>query len=123
KPLTKDWSWGFNLCFVGGADAATYYPSQGGLLGGSITPVQSLGINALTPGTPPNLRMAIDFTDLNMTAHLPILTEGGIDLKLGRQSSPIRADDSARGPLRVFESMDYNTFYGTEGRFTGLVAN
>jgi hypothetical protein len=122
RPLTQDWSWGFNVLFWGGADPATFYPSRGGLLGGSVTPVPSLGIQALTPGTPPNLRMAIDFTDLNLLAHLPIFTEGGIDVKIGRQSTPIRCDDTAKGPLRVFASLDYNTFYGTEGRFTGATA-
>src|SRR5208283_491764 len=88
KPLDpKECSWGFNAILLAGADAAFLSP-----IGGWFRQT--------------NERYGIDFTDLNLTAHLPFLTEGGIDIKAGRQTTCL-------GPMgaiawqRTFDSSDY----------------
>ena len=56
-----------------------------------------------------------------MTAHLPILTDGGVDIKAGRQTTVL-------GPMgalpwqRPFDSSDYAWYNMEEGRFTGVSA-
>jgi len=101
KPLDpKDWSWGFNAIFIAGADAAFLGPTAGGWA-----------------NTDP--RFGSQFTDLNLTAHLPILTEGGVDVKAGRQTTCL-------GPMgalpwqRYFDSSDYAWYNEEEGRYTGV---
>ncbi len=103
KPLTKDWSWGFNALPYAGSDPAEVNPSKGAII------------------LDPDSHMGLDFAELNLTAHLPVLTEGGIDLKLGRQSSEINGM-STKAPYRVFYSVDYPFYYETAGRYTGLTA-
>ena len=69
KPLNeKELSWGFNAIFIAGADASFLGPTAGGWAN-------------------TNPRFGSQFTDLNLTAHLPILTEGGVDIKAGRQTT------------------------------------
>ena len=69
RPTKKDeLSFGFNCIFIAGADAAFLSPTAGGWA-----------------NTDP--RFGSSFTDLNVTAHLPILTEGGVDIKAGRQTT------------------------------------
>ena len=104
KPLDpKDWSWGFNAIFITGADAAFLTPTAGGWKN-------------------TNPRFGADFTDLNLTAHLPILTEGGVDVKAGRQTTVL-------GPMgalpwqRPLDSSDYAWYNMEEGRYTGVSAN
>src|SRR5207247_179374 len=64
-------------------------------------------------------RFGSQWTDLNLTAHLPILTEGGVDIKAGRQTTIL-------GPMgslpwqRPFTSADYAWYVMEEGRFTGV---
>jgi hypothetical protein len=101
KPLDpKCWSWGFNAIFIAGADAAFLTPTAGGW-----------------QNTDP--RFGASFTDLNVTAHLPILTEGGVDVKAGRQTTVL-------GPMgalpwqRYFDSSDYAWYNMEEGRYTGV---
>jgi Putative beta-barrel porin-2, OmpL-like. bbp2 len=104
KPLDpKDWSWGFNSILIAGSDAAFLNPTAGWF-----------------KSTDP--RFGLSFTDLNVTAHLPILTEGGVDVKFGRQTTVL-------GPMgalpyqRYFDSSDYTWYNEEEGRYTGLSAN
>ncbi len=101
KPLDpKDWSWGFNSIFIAGADASFLTPTAGGWKN-------------------TNPRFGADWTDLNLTAHLPILTEGGVDIKAGRQTTVL-------GPMgalpwqRYFDSSDYAWYNMEEGRYTGI---
>jgi Putative beta-barrel porin-2, OmpL-like. bbp2 len=101
KPLDpKCLSWGFNCIFIAGADASFLTPIGGGW-------------NNTNP------RFGGDFTDLNLTLHLPILTEGGVDIKAGRQTTCL-------GPMgalpwqRYFDSSDYAWFNMEEGRYTGV---
>lgn len=104
KPLdAKELSWGFNAIFIGGSDAAFLGPTAGGWAN-------------------TNPRFGTQFTDLNVTAHLPILTEGGVDIKAGRQTTVL-------GPMgalpwqRTFDSSDYAWYNLEEGRYTGISAN
>ena len=103
KPLDETtWSWGFNAIFIAGADASFLTPIGGGW-------------NNTNP------RFGADFTDLNLTAHLPILTDGGVDVKAGRQTTVL-------GPMgalpwqRYFDSSDYAWYNMEEGRYTGVSA-
>ncbi len=93
-------SWGFNVIFMAGADASFLQPTAGGW-------------NNTNP------RFGGEFNDLNVTAHLPILTDGGVDLKIGRQTTCL-------GPMgalawqRPFGSSDYAWYNEEEGRYTGI---
>jgi Putative beta-barrel porin-2, OmpL-like. bbp2 len=104
KPLDpKCWSWGFNALFLAGADGAFLTPTAGGWR-----------------NTDP--RFGAEFSDLNVTLHLPVLTEGGIDIKAGRQTTVL-------GPMgavawqRYFDSSDYAWYNLEEGRYTGISAD
>ncbi len=101
KPLDPNcWSWGFNAILITGADASFLEPTAGGW-------------NNTNP------RFGASFTDLNLTAHLPILTDGGVDVKAGRQTTIL-------GPMgvlpwqRTFDSSDYASLNMEEGRYTGV---
>ena len=101
KPLDpKEWSWGFNAIFIAGNDAAFLTPTAGGWAN-------------------TNPRFGTSFTDLNLTAHLPILTEGGVDVKAGRQTT-ILGPMGALPWQRYFDSSDYAWFNMEEGRYTGV---
>jgi hypothetical protein len=101
KPLDpKCLSWGFNVIFIAGSDASFLTPLSGGWR-----------------NTDP--RFGSSFTDLNVTAHLPILTEGGVDLKAGRQTT-ILGPMGALPWQRYFTSSDYAWFNMEEGRYTGV---
>jgi hypothetical protein len=104
RPLDpKCWSWGFNALFLAGSDGSFLTPTAGGWR-----------------NTDP--RFGASFTDLNVTAHLPILTEGGVDVKGGRQTTVL-------GPMgaiawqRYFDSSDYAWYNLEEGRYTGISAD
>ena len=104
RPLDPNcWSWGFNVQAMGGADAAFLNPSKGAIIRN------------------PDPRMGFEFADLNVTAHAPILTDGGVDFKIGRQTSAI-GSQAAQAPWRVFASSDYQWYAAQEGRFTGITA-
>jgi hypothetical protein len=104
KPLDpKDWSWGFNCIFIGGADAAFLTPTAGGWAN-------------------TNPRFGTSFTDLNLTAHLPILTDGGVDIKAGRQTT-VLGPMGALAWQRYFDSSDYAWYNEEEGRYTGISAD
>ena len=100
----KNWSWGFNVIFIGGC--RRFVPRR---------PPRAVGRTR-------NPRFGSDFTDLNLTAHLNILTEGGVDIKAGRQTTCL-------GPMgalawqRPFNSSDYAWYNLEEGRYTGVSAN
>lgn len=96
-------SWGFNMTYYAGADASLLQPK-----GGIDSP-------------PDNPRFSDDFRQLYVSAHLPVLTEGGIDIKLGRQGHII-GYESAMAPYRPFYSNDYQWFYSQDGAWTGALA-
>ena len=65
KPLKgNDFNWGFKALFYAGADAALLLP-RGGF-------------------TTTDPRFGVDFRERYVSAHLPIFTEGGMDVKVGR---------------------------------------
>ncbi len=102
KPLDPNQlSFGFNATFYAGADAALLLP-EGGF-------------------TTTNPRFGADFRQLYVSAHLPVLTDGGVDIKAGRMGTII-GYESALAPYRPFYSNDYQWFYAQDGAFTGLLA-
>ncbi|OWK40350.1 outer membrane beta-barrel protein [Fimbriiglobus ruber] len=96
-------SFGYRATLWAGADPALIQPLGG--VGSSST----------------NPRFGVDFRELYLSAHLTILTEGGVDLKIGRQNSVI-GYESALAPYRPLYSNSYQWFYSEDGAFTGLVA-
>jgi hypothetical protein len=104
KPMDpKDWSWGFNSTLLAGSDGAFLQPTAGWF-----------------KQTDP--RFGLSFTDLNVTAHLPILTEGGVDIKFGRTTT-VLGPMGGLAPYRYFDSSDYAWYNLEEGRYTGLSTN
>lgn len=105
KPLEQDrFNIGFNIRYFAGADAAIGQPKGG--IGGSN----------------PNPRFSQDFRDLYLSMHLPIITEGGLDFKIGRMNTII-GYNGFLAPYRPFYSSDYQFFYLQDGAFTGFLAN
>lgn len=105
RPLVQDeFNMGFNVRYFAGADAALGAPK-----GGIDYP-------------PSNPRFGQDFRDLNLSAHLPILTERGMDMKIGRMNTII-GYNGFLSPYRPFYSSDYQFFYSQDGAFTGLLTN
>ena len=105
KPLRQDeFNIGFMMRYFAGADAALG-AAKGGI------------------GFPPaNGHFGQDFRDLYLSAHLPILTEGGMDVKVGRMNTII-GYNGFLAPFRPFYSSDYQFFYSQDGAFTGFLAN
>jgi hypothetical protein len=105
KPLKQDrFDIGFNIRYFAGADAAL-----GAAKGG-------IGAD------PSNPRFGQDFRDLYIDAHLPILTEGGVDVKFGRMNTII-GYNGFLAPYRPFYSSDYQFFYSQDGAFTGFLTD
>ncbi len=105
KPLDQEqFDVGFNIRYLAGSDAA--------VLAGDG------GINRADE----NSRFSHDFADLYVSAHLPILTQRGMDVKFGRMQTII-GFNGALAPYRPFYSSDYQFFYSQDGAFTGLLTN
>jgi hypothetical protein len=103
KPLNeKELSFGYNATFWAGADPALLQPRG--------------GFDTTNP------RFGADFRQLYVSAHLPILSDGGVDIKAGRQGTII-GYESALAPYRPFYSNDYQWFYSEDGAWTGVLAN
>ncbi len=105
KPLRRDqFDWGVFVRYYAGANAATGQPLGG--IGSTIT----------------NQRFSQDLRDLYLEAHLPVLTEGGLDVRVGRMNSII-GYNGFLAPYRPFYSNDYQFFYLQDGAFTGFLTN
>ncbi|MDG3002837.1 outer membrane beta-barrel protein [Paludisphaera mucosa] len=105
KPLQRGGlNFGFNVRYFAGADAALGQPKGG--IGSTVT----------------SSRFSQDFRDLYVSAHLPILTELGMDVKVGRMNSII-GYNGFLAPYRPFYSSDYQFFYSQDGAFTGALTN
>lgn len=103
KPLEQDrFNLGFNVRYFAGADAAIGQPKGG--IGSTIT----------------SQKFGQDFRDLYISAHLPVLTEGGVDFKIGRMNTII-GYNGFLAPYRPFYSSDYQFFYLQDGAFTGFL--
>ncbi len=105
KPLDQDeFNLGYNIRYLAGADAALLAP-KGGI------------------GYPPsNEHFGQDFADLYLSAHLPVITDRGMDVKIGRMQTII-GYNGALAPYRPFYSSDYQFFYSQDGAFTGVLTN
>ncbi|MBI3406838.1 MAG: outer membrane beta-barrel protein [Planctomycetes bacterium] len=102
RPLKTDaWSLGFYFQFFAGADAA-FLQGPGD--------IQSS-----------NPRFGGTIRQLYLSAHAPVLTEGGVDFVLGRQGS-LMGYESYMAPLRPFYSLTYQWQYGEDGDDTGFYA-
>jgi hypothetical protein len=105
KPIRQDaLGLGFSAIFLAGADAALEQPK-----GGIDSP----------PGNP---RFGLDFPELAVDAHLPILTDRGMDVKLGRMMAII-GYSCVLAPYRPLSSGDYQFYYAQDTAFTGLLTN
>jgi len=103
RNLSKtDWDWGFNIIALAGADASFLNPTPGWYHDN-------------------NPRFGFNFTDANLTLHMPVLTDGGIDVKAGRQTT-ILGPMGALAWQRPFGSSDYAWYNLEEGRYTGVSA-
>ncbi|MDR3531923.1 MAG: outer membrane beta-barrel protein [Rhodopila sp.] len=101
-PKDPDYQWGFKLQFMYGSDARY---------------TQFLGeLNNVAPGD----RYQLDVVEANVLAHLPILTEGGVDLKAGQYSTPLGYEtiDPSTNP---FYSHSYIFQFGLPFKHTGLL--
>jgi hypothetical protein len=105
KPLDpKDpgYQWGFKVQFMYGSDARY---------------TQFLGeLNRVDP----NARYQLDVVEANVVAHLPWLTEGGIDLKAGQYPTPLGYEtiDPSTNP---FYSHSYIFQFGLPFKHTGAL--
>lgn len=105
KPLEQDrFNIGFNVRYFAGADAAAGQPKGG--IGSTVS----------------SEHFSHDFRDLYLSAHLPVLTEGGVDFKIGRMNTII-GYNGFLAPYRPFYSSDYQFWYLQDGAFTGFLAN
>lgn len=96
------WSWGFRSEFYMGADAALLHP-----------------VNGFGPSH--NDRFSTDFRQAYISFHAPILTSGGVDIKLGRQYVPL-GYETTMAPYRPMYSLAYAWLYSQNGATTGVIA-
>jgi hypothetical protein len=102
RPLdTEGWSWGFRTEFYMGADPAL------------LRPLDGFG--------PQGPRFGTDFRQAYFSFHAPILTSGGVDVKLGRQYTPL-GYETTMAPYRPMYSEAYAWIYSQNGATTGAIA-
>jgi Putative beta-barrel porin-2, OmpL-like. bbp2 len=99
---SEGWSWGFRTEFYMGADAALLHP-----------------VNGFGPSNDP--RFSTDFRQAYFSFHAPILTNGGVDVKLGRQYVPL-GYETTMAPYRPMYSLSYAWIYSQNGATTGAIA-
>jgi len=101
RTLAPDWSWGFRSEFYMGADAAY------------LRPLNGFG--------PTGDKFGTDFRQAYVSIHAPVLTEAGVDVKLGRQYVPI-GYETTMAPYRPMYSLSYAWNYTENGATTGAIA-
>ena len=102
-PKNSDYQWGFKIQFMYGSDARY---------------TQFLGeLNRVIP----DQRNQFDVVEANVLAHLPWLTDGGIDLKVGQYPTPLGYEtiDPSTNP---FYSHSYIFQFGLPFKHTGALA-
>ena len=97
----SDWSWGFRAEFYMGADAAL------------LRPITGFG--------PTNPRFGTDFRQAYVSFHAPVLTDGGVDVTIGRQYVPL-GYETTMAPYRPMYSLAYAWIYSQNGATTGAIA-
>jgi hypothetical protein len=65
-----------------------------------------------------NTHFGASLRQANLQAHLPIGTEGGVDVVFGRQGS-LMGYESYMAPLRPFYSLSYQWYFAEDGADTG----
>ena len=102
-PKDPDYQWGFKLQFMYGSDARY---------------TQFLGeLNRVVP----DQRYQFDVVEANVLAHLPWLTEGGIDLKVGQYPTPL-GYETIDPSTNLFYSHSYIFQFGLPFKHTGALA-
>ena len=102
-PKNPDYQWGFKVQFMYGSDARY---------------TQFLGeLNQVDP----EQRYQLDVVEANVLAHLPWITDGGIDLKVGQYPTPLGYEtiDPSTNP---FYSHSYIFQFGLPFKHTGALA-
>jgi hypothetical protein len=102
-PKNSDFQWGFKLQFMYGSDARyTQYLGE---------------LNNVAPGD----RYQLDVVEANALFHLPVLTSGGIDLKVGQYPTPLGYEtiDPSTNP---FYSHSYIFQWGLPFKHTGFLS-
>ncbi len=102
-PKNSDYQWGFKVQFMYGSDARY---------------TQFLGeLNRVDPES----RYQLDVVEANVLAHLPWITDGGIDLKVGQYPTPLGYEtiDPSTNP---FYSHSYIFQFGLPFKHTGALA-
>ena len=102
-PKNSDYQWGFKVQFMYGSDARyTQYLGE---------------LNRVNPDD----RNQLDIVEANVLAHLPWLTDGGIDLKVGQYPTPLGYEtiDPSTNP---FYSHSYIFQFGLPFKHTGGLA-
>ena len=100
----EGWSWGGRAEFYMGADAALLHPVDG-----------------FGPSPTKNPRFSTDFRQAYFSLHAPILTDGGVDFKFGRQYVPL-GYETTMAPYRPMYSEAYAWLYSQNGATTGATA-
>ncbi|MBS0644129.1 MAG: outer membrane beta-barrel protein [Acetobacteraceae bacterium] len=101
-PKDSNFQWGFKFQFMYGSDARY---------------TQFLGeLNRAIPGA----RYQMDIVEANVLFHLPVLTEGGIDLKAGQYSTPI-GFETIDPSTNYFYSHSYIFQFGLPFKHTGAL--
>lgn len=102
RTLAPVWSWGFRGEFYMGSDAAFLHPKNGF-------------------GPSNDKRFSTDFRQAYVSFHAPVLTDGGVDLKLGRQYVPL-GYETTMAPYRPMYSLSYAWLYAENGATTAAIA-
>jgi len=101
-PANSDYQWGFKVQFMYGSDARY---------------TQFLGeLNRVNPDS----RYQLDVVEANVLAHLPWITEGGVDLKVGQYSTPI-GYETIDPSTNAFYSHSYIFQFGLPFKHTGAL--
>ena len=93
--------WGFRSEFYMGADAALLRPLDG-----------------FGPTSP---KFGTDFRQAYFSFYAPVLTDGGVEVKLGRQYTPL-GYETTMAPYRPIYSEAYAWIYSQNGATTGAIA-
>lgn len=89
-PSKERWDWGFRGDFYAGSDAALLHPSN------------NFG--------PYSQHLATDYRQAYFSFHAPVLSEGGVDVQIGRQNLPL-GYETLMGPYRPLYSQTYYWIY------------
>src|SRR5689334_5087843 len=101
-PKNSDYQWGFKVQFMYGSDARyTQYLGE---------------LNRVNP----DARYQLDVVEANVLAHLPWLTEGGIDLKVGQYPTPL-GYETIDPSTNLFYSHSYIFQFGLPFKHTGAL--